>query len=118
MKKISSDLHTPVAWECLGRKQSLPEPGECNWPDCGCDPHSTKVIEALLEQGWGPNAAPASHGATALERAADAIDAARYAHPEHPRERPHPFAEAHKTDREYAFRLARAALTPTLREEK
>lgn len=43
------------ARECMGRKQSLPEPGECNWPDCGCDPHATKVIEALLEQGWtGP----------------------------------------------------------------
>jgi hypothetical protein len=42
-------------WECAGRKQSLPEPGECNWPDCGCDPHATKVIEALIEQGWeGP----------------------------------------------------------------
>lgn len=36
----------------MGRKQSLPEPGECSWPDCGCDPHATKVIEALLEQGW------------------------------------------------------------------
>lgn len=39
-------------WKCMGRKQSLPEPGECNWPDCGCDPHATKVIESLLEQGW------------------------------------------------------------------
>jgi hypothetical protein len=42
----------PVAWQCMGRKQSLPEPGECNWPDCGCDPHATKVIESLMEQGW------------------------------------------------------------------
>lgn len=39
-------------WECMGRKQALPEPGECNWPDCGCDPHATKVIESLIEQGW------------------------------------------------------------------
>jgi hypothetical protein len=45
------------SWECIGRKQSLPEPGECNWPDCGCDPHATKVIESLVEQGWTPPAA-------------------------------------------------------------
>ena len=45
------------AWECMGRRQSLPEPGECNWPDCGCDAYATKVIESLLEQGWtGPPA--------------------------------------------------------------
>jgi hypothetical protein len=43
-----------VPWECMGRKQSLPEPGECNWPYCGCDEHATKVIEALIEQGWTP----------------------------------------------------------------
>ncbi len=42
------------AWDCMGRKQSLPEPGECNWPDCGCDPHATKVIESLVEQRWEP----------------------------------------------------------------
>lgn len=45
-----------------------------------------------------------------LEAVADAIDAARYAHPEYPRDRPMPFSQAHRTDREYAFRLARAAL--------
>lgn len=41
---------------------------------------------------------------------ADAIDAARFAHPESPRVRPRPFADAYKHDREYAFRLARAAI--------
>src|SRR6266481_8609479 len=41
-----------TAWKCMGRKQSLPELGECNWPDCGCDPYATKIIESLLEQGW------------------------------------------------------------------
>ncbi len=44
-----------------------------------------------------------------IEQMADAIDGARYAHPEHPRERPRPFAEADRSDREYAMRLARAA---------
>jgi hypothetical protein len=46
----------------------------------------------------------------AIEAAADAIDAARYAHPEHPRERPRPFSEADTSDREYAMRLAHAAV--------
>jgi hypothetical protein len=50
-----ANVHAPIPtakWGCMGRKQFLPEPGECNWPDCGCDPHATKVIESLLEQGW------------------------------------------------------------------
>lgn len=46
----------------------------------------------------------------ALEEMADAIDEARYQHPDHPRERPRPFSEADRHDREYALRLARAAL--------
>lgn len=44
------------------------------------------------------------------EMVADAIDLARYQHPEHPRERPRPFSEADRSDREYATRLAKAAL--------
>lgn len=46
-----------------------------------------------------------------IEIIADAIDAARYQHPTEPRERPRPFSEADKGDREYATRLARAALS-------
>lgn len=38
-------------WECSARKQSLPEPTDCGWPTCGCDPHADKVIAALEEQG-------------------------------------------------------------------
>lgn len=37
-----------------GRKQAYPEPGECDWPGCGCDPNATKVIESFLEQNWKP----------------------------------------------------------------
>lgn len=48
----SRSLNEKSPWECAGRKQSLPEPGECDWPNCGCDPHATKVIGALIEQGW------------------------------------------------------------------
>jgi hypothetical protein len=46
------------AWTCMGRRQSLPEPADCNWPDCGCDPHATKIIESLIEQGWREPPAP------------------------------------------------------------
>jgi hypothetical protein len=45
-----------------------------------------------------------------IEAVADAIDAARYAHPEYPRERDRPFSEADDSDREYARRLATAAV--------
>lgn len=43
---------------------------------------------------------------TILEEVADAIDAARY----QPRPRPRPFSDADRSDREYAMRLARAAI--------
>lgn len=36
-------------FECAGRKQSLPEPGECNWPFCDCDPYADKVFAAVQE---------------------------------------------------------------------
>ena len=39
----------PNAPKCYGKER-------CNWPDCGCDPHVAKIIEALLEQGWAPPA--------------------------------------------------------------
>jgi hypothetical protein len=45
-----------------------------------------------------------------IEKVADAIDAARFAHPTHPRERDRPFADADRSDREYAMRLTRAAI--------
>jgi hypothetical protein len=34
-------------WTCLA-----PSKAACAWPDCGCDPEATKVIAALVEQGW------------------------------------------------------------------
>lgn len=42
-------------WQCAARRQALPEPGECNWPACGCDPYADKVIEALQESGQLPS---------------------------------------------------------------
>lgn len=41
----------PKQWECAGRKQTLPEPSECNWPVCGCDPYAEKVVISLLDSG-------------------------------------------------------------------
>jgi len=41
-------------WKCLARKQTLPEPADCNWPVCGCDPAANKVLEALEESGLIP----------------------------------------------------------------
>lgn len=38
-----------TAWKCLARCKAA-----CAWPDCGCDPEATKVIAALVEQGWQP----------------------------------------------------------------
>jgi hypothetical protein len=48
--------------------------------------------------------------ADVMEKIADAVDAARYEHPDYPRVRPWTFKDAPKDDRVYAFRLARAAL--------
>ncbi len=33
-------------WECVSTK-----PPECYWPDCGCDPYATEVINRLDDQG-------------------------------------------------------------------
>lgn len=50
---LSEANRRPSAWDCAARKQSLPEPTDCNWPTCGCDPNADKVISALEEQGFG-----------------------------------------------------------------
>lgn len=53
MKLMEAALSaSPVAaWKCAALKQSFPEPADCGWPTCGCDPHADKVIAALEEQG-------------------------------------------------------------------
>ena len=49
MKLMEAALSaSPVeTWKCAARKQSLPEPADCGWPTCGCDPYADKVIAAL-----------------------------------------------------------------------
>jgi hypothetical protein len=39
----------PNQWKCLA-----PSKAACAWPDCGCDPAATHVIQALVDQGWHP----------------------------------------------------------------
>lgn len=73
--------------------------------DCDCLKAAQEAVDAAL-----PHLVQ-SLSLSDVEAVADAIDAARYAHPEHPRERPRPFSEADRGDREYAVRLARAALS-------
>jgi hypothetical protein len=38
-------------FECEARKSTLPEPQDCDWPFCGCDPYADKVISSLEESG-------------------------------------------------------------------
>lgn len=41
-------------WSCAALRQSLPEPADCNWPLCDCDPYAAKVVEALEENFGAP----------------------------------------------------------------
>jgi hypothetical protein len=41
-------------WECAARRQGTAggnDPADCDWPVCGCDPHASKVIEAIEDRG-------------------------------------------------------------------
>ena len=42
-------------WQCKAQRTADP-PQDCNHPFCGCDPHAERIIETLLECGWGPEA--------------------------------------------------------------
>ena len=43
-------------WKCMAVSKAA-----CAWPDCGCDPEATKVIQALVDQEWqAPNDAQGS----------------------------------------------------------
>lgn len=38
-------------FKCKARQSSVPDPQDCDWPVCGCDPYADKVIAALQESG-------------------------------------------------------------------
>lgn len=50
-QRLIKEAASRSLFQCAGRRQALPEPGECDWPVCGCDPHAEKVIEALQDAG-------------------------------------------------------------------
>ena len=95
------------------------EPDDEPWAECDCcgkrAPLSPRRLANRLRSAPSHDPSP-----ELIEKVADAIDAARFRSPDYPRERPRPFAEADRSDREYALRLARAALAaipPTERAE-
>lgn len=49
VRSALTEGQSATAWKCLARCKAA-----CAWPDCGCDPEATKVIAALVEQGWQP----------------------------------------------------------------
>lgn len=52
-RMVPSDLRQLIgripSFDCAARKSTSPEPVDCDWPVCGCDPAADKVIEALEE---------------------------------------------------------------------
>ena len=40
-------------WKCGARQRNIgPEVQDCDWPVCGCDPHASKVLDAIEESGF------------------------------------------------------------------
>ena len=39
-------------WKC-GAQPHAADPQDCDWPHCGCDPDAQRVMQGLMEQGWG-----------------------------------------------------------------
>jgi hypothetical protein len=65
--------YSAEGWKCKANRTADP-PQDCDWPHCGCDPNAEKVIEALIEEGWGPSQTGertySAEEASELERAA------------------------------------------------
>jgi len=40
------------SWKCKARTSSLPDPQDCDWPQCGCDPIATKVLDDIEASGF------------------------------------------------------------------
>lgn len=38
-------------WICKANRTAA-EPQDCDWPNCGCDPHAERVINRMIEIGW------------------------------------------------------------------
>lgn len=75
----AEEVQPVVKHTCAARHHTLAEPQDCDWPVCGCDPHATKVIEALQESGalyTHPPAADAETVRKALELAIENLEVA------------------------------------------
>lgn len=86
-----SPVVTAGAFKCKAREGCLPDPQDCGWPICGCDPYAESVIEALGESGMtivpddelrealkaAALSASASQLREALERAKQFLDPSR-----------------------------------------
>lgn len=44
-------MEQPQDWKCSAQPRAA-IPTDCNWPNCGCDPHAERVMEGLREAGW------------------------------------------------------------------
>lgn len=42
----------PTEFQCKARASATPEPQDCGWPTCGCDPYADKVLAAIDESGF------------------------------------------------------------------
>jgi hypothetical protein len=47
----AAPAETVGGWKC-GADRYGPDPQDCNWPYCGCDPHAERVMSDLAEHGW------------------------------------------------------------------
>lgn len=42
-------------WQCKARNTHNTDWAvDCEWPECGCDPQTAKIVEHLVEIGWQP----------------------------------------------------------------
>lgn len=46
------EWHSVFSWRCKAGSLPSGDIQDCDWPNCGCDPHVDRVIEDLVEQGW------------------------------------------------------------------
>ena len=46
------EWHAALGWRCKAGSLPSGDVQDCDWPNCGCDPHAERMIEGLSEQGW------------------------------------------------------------------
>jgi hypothetical protein len=51
VEKYAASGLAPV-YTCKAKLTGGPDPTDCDWPRCGCDPNANKVLEAISESGY------------------------------------------------------------------